>query len=142
MTTMKTIKSRKEITVLVNVFYDKIRVDEKLGEIFNNRIAPEQWPAHLEKLTDFWETNLMSIAKFKGSPTRKHIEVDQSLHHTIDQHHFAHWLSIWQETIDELYKGDIAEKAKHSARKMATGQYIAIWKRRQEQPNSMKHKII
>ena len=139
---MKKIESRKEISILVNTFYTKIRNDETLGPIFNNRIPTDKWPEHLDKLTDFWETNLFGIAKFNGSPTRKHIEVDDSLHNTIDQNHFAQWLKIWLETIDELYEGAIAFKAKNSARKMATGQYIAIWKSRQKENNNLIHKII
>ena len=133
---MNKIESRKEVSILVNAFYAKIRNDESLGPIFNNRIPQGKWPEHLDKLTDFWETNLFGIAKFNGNPTRKHIEVDKSLDNSIDQHHFAQWLNLWLETIDELYKGDLADKAKNAARKMATGQYIAIWKNRQKESNS------
>ena len=139
---MNKIESRQEISILVNTFYTKIRNNETLGPIFNNRIPADKWPEHIDKLTDFWETNLFGIAKFKGSPTRKHIEVDESLHNTIDQSHFAKWLKIWLETIDELYEGDIAFIAKNAARKMATGQYIAIWKSRQNENNNLIHKII
>ena len=36
----------------------------------------------------------------------------------------------------------IAFKAKNAARKMATGQYIAIWKSRQNEKNNLIHKKI
>ena len=61
---MNTISTRKDISVLVHAFYGKIREDELLGPIFNGHISEEQWPVHLEKLTDFWETNLFGIPKF------------------------------------------------------------------------------
>jgi hemoglobin len=124
---MKLIETRNDIALLVNSFYGKIRQDEMLGPIFNSHIAEDRWPEHLSKLTDFWETNLFGIPKFKGSPTQKHIAVDKNMDHTIEQKHFGRWIQLWFETIDEHFDGDIAEKAKHAARKMSTGQYLAMW---------------
>jgi len=124
---MKVIETRNDIAVLVHAFYAKIRKDELLGPIFNAHIAKVQWPAHLSKLTDFWETNLFGVAKFKGNPSGKHRNVDKNLGYSIDQGHFGKWIQLWFETIDELYEGELANKAKQSARKMATGQYLAIW---------------
>ena len=72
---MKEIKTRKDVSILVHTFYDKIRKDDLLGPIFNSHIAEDQWPEHLEKLTDFWETNLFGIPKFKGNPSQKHLNV-------------------------------------------------------------------
>lgn len=127
---MNIINSRKDINHLVNSFYTKIRKDELLGSIFNSHIAEEKWEEHLQKLTDFWETNLFGIRKFKGNPTQKHIKVDKNLNYTIEQNHFGRWLQLWFETVDELYEGEIAEKAKTAARKMATGQYLMMWNNR------------
>jgi hemoglobin len=128
---MKEIENRNDISILVNTFYAEIRKDETLGPIFNSHLM-NNWPAHLEKLTDFWETNLFGVAKFKGNPTQKHINLDKNLNHSIEQAHFGRWLQLWFETIDKLYVGDIADKAKNAARNMATGQYIAIWQKRPE----------
>ena len=129
---MKPIENRKDINILVNAFYAKIRKDEVLGPIFNGHIEEERWPEHLEKLTDFWETNLFGIAKFKGNPTLKHINVDKNLNHTVEQKHFGIWLQLWFETIDELYEGELADKTKESARRMAHFQFMAIWNKRPE----------
>lgn len=129
---MNTIDSRKDISKLVNSFYLKIRKNELLGPIFNSHISDEQWPEHLEKLTDFWETNLFGIAKFKGSPSTKHIKVDLNMNHKIEQSHFGVWLHLWFETIDQHFEGELADKAKQAARKMSTGQFLTIWKNRPE----------
>lgn len=129
---MRQIDNRSDINILVNSFYSKVRVDELLGPIFNAHISDDKWPEHLDKLTDFWETNLFGVAKFKGNPTQKHINVDKNLNYSIEQKHFGRWLKIWFETIDELYEGEYADKAKNSARKMSTGQYLAIWQQRPE----------
>lgn len=130
---MKEIENRNDVNILVKEFYSKIRVDDLLGPIFNQHLPEDHWPEHLEKLTDFWETNLFGIAKFKGNPSKKHINVDKNLGHTIEQTHFGKWLQLWFETIDELYEGTLAIKAKESARKMATGQFLSIW---QNRPNN------
>lgn len=129
---MQLITTRKDISLLVHSFYGKIRKDELLGPIFNSHIAEEEWPVHLDKLTDFWETNLFGVPKFKGSPTAKHIQVDKNLNHKMSQVHFGKWLQLWFETIDELFEGEIANKAKYAARKMATGQFLAVWHQRPE----------
>jgi hemoglobin len=129
---MRQIDNRSDINILVNSFYSKVRVDELLGPIFNVHISDDKWPEHLDKLTDFWETNLFGVTKFKGNPTQKHINVDKNLNYSIEQKHFGRWLQIWFETIDELYEGEYADKAKNSARKMSTGQYLAIWQQRPE----------
>lgn len=127
---MTKITNREDVRVLVHTFYDKIRQHNMLGPIFNGHITEEQWPAHLSKLTDFWESNLFGVRTFRGSPSKAHVKVDKNLNHTVSQHHFAQWLQLWFETIDELYEGELAEKAKEMARRMSTGQYIHIWQNR------------
>lgn len=127
---VKPIKCREDISLLVHRFYAKVRKDSLLGPIFNNHIPEEKWPEHIEKLTDFWETNLFSIPKFKGSPTQKHLNVDRNLNHTVNQKHFGQWLYLWFETIDALFEGPLAQNAKDAARRMAHGQFMTIWNHR------------
>lgn len=129
---MKEIETREHIRLLVNVFYSKIRKDELLGPIFNHIIPENHWEIHLEKLTDFWETNLFGAQKFKGNPTGAHKKVDQAFNYKITQVHFSRWLHLWFTTIDELFVGELAIRAKNGARKMSTGQFIAMWSYRPE----------
>lgn len=132
---MKTIENRADVNLLVNSFYAKIRTDDLLGPIFNSHIPNEKWPEHLEKLTDFWETNLFGIAKFKGNPSQKHVNVDKNLNHSIEQKHFGQWINLWFKTIDELFEGELAQRAKDASRKMGTGQFMVIWHNR---PDNIK----
>lgn len=134
---MNTIEDRNDISNLVNSFYLKIKEDELLGNIFELHLA-KTWSEHLDKMTDFWETNLLGVAKFKGNPTQKHIQVDNNINHAIEQKHFERWLQLWFETIDELFTGECAEKAKNAARKMSIGQFWAIWQHRNQ--NLLEHK--
>lgn len=127
---MTKITNRDDVSLLVHTFYDKIRQHELLGPIFNGHITEEQWPAHLSKLTDFWESNLFGVRTFRGSPSKAHVNVDKNLNHTVSQNHFAQWLQLWFETINELFEGELADRAKEMARRMSTGQYIHIWQNR------------
>ena len=127
---MKEIKNRQDIALLVNTFYTKVRKDELLGPIFNSHIPEESWPEHLHKLTDFWVTNLLGEVCFKGNPSQAHAQVDKNLNHSISQIHFGQWLKLWFNSIDSLYAGELADRAKNAARKMSTGQFMAIWHHR------------
>lgn len=133
---MKEIETRSDIEVLVHAFYDNVRKDPKLGPIFNTVIPEFKWPAHLTKLTDFWETGLFGIPKYKGNPVLSHQHTDAKMNFSIEQEHFGQWLHLWFETIDALFVGAKAERAKQMARKIATGQYLAIWNARPAQQKS------
>lgn len=116
---MKDIENRKDINLLVKHFYAKIRLDDLLGPIFNLHIENKKWPAHIEKLTDFWEGNLLGGTNFHGNPAAKHLIVDKTSDYTIDAGHFEQWLNLWHETIDELYEGPLADNAKFFADRIA-----------------------
>lgn len=132
MGSLKTIETREDIEVLVHSFYEKIRKDDILGPIFNTHIPEDGWYEHLMNITDFWETNLFNVPRYKGSPTQKHINVDINSNYTISQVHFGKWLQLWFESIDEMYIGDYALRAKDTARKMSTKQFLSIWKNRRK----------
>ncbi len=127
---MTDIENRDNIYQLVSGFYALVRKDELLGPIFNRSIADHEWEPHLQNLTDFWFASLLSEKRFFGSPTKAHIAVDKANDHKISQLHFHRWLELWISTIDSLYAGEQAERAKAKARQMATGQYISIFRSR------------
>tara|TARA_B100000809_G_C15075224_1_gene507519 strand:- start:1035 stop:1424 length:390 start_codon:yes stop_codon:yes gene_type:complete len=111
------ITNRSDIELLVGRFYDKVRQDELIGDIFNNAI--DDWPAHLKTLSYFWETNLLFVSQYKGNPPRVHAEVDKQTNHTIDQKHFDRWILHWNNTLDEHFEGELAAMAKQRAKNIA-----------------------
>jgi hemoglobin len=58
MATKNEIKNIDDIKLMVDTFYGKIREDEKLKDIFNNKIE-DRWTVHLEKMYRFWQTVLL-----------------------------------------------------------------------------------
>ena len=130
MTTKKDIENRKDVSLLVDAFYKKIRKDEILGPIFNRIIS--DWEAHLVLLTDFWETQLFLKRKYYGNPVTAHQEVDDKMSHTITSEHFGLWLNLWFETLDELFEGETAWVAKNRAQKMSTMLFMKIYENRRK----------
>ncbi len=119
------IQNRGDVFALVSAFYDKVRENKEIGHFFNETI--KNWPEHLEKLTDFWETNLFMVSKFNGNPMRAHKEVDQNFSHSIEQKHFGEWLNMWFSTVDEMFEGDRANIAKNRARNMAHNIFMNMY---------------
>lgn len=115
---VKEIKSRKEVNLLVNTFYKKVRLNPILGPVFNGIV--EDWDTHLDRLTDFWEMVLLHSGPGAGkfSPVPVHKEVDEKSNHEIQETHFNTWLTLWFETLDTLFEGEVADYAKQHALKM------------------------
>ncbi|MEC3908450.1 group III truncated hemoglobin [Tamlana sp. 2201CG12-4] len=126
----KDIKTREDVFLLVSSFYTKIRKDTVLGPFFNELI--KDWDAHIDNLTDFWESSLFLKTRYLGNPLDVHVKVDKENNHSITEQHFGLWLNLWFETVNELFEGDYAENAKHRARKMGTFLYLKIFEARQQ----------
>jgi hemoglobin len=101
-----------DIKILVDSFYTKVREDQLLSGIFNERIQ-ERWPEHLEKMYKFWQTVLLNQNAYHGSPFAPHARLP------VDEKHFDRWLDLFFATIDENFSGDKAQEAKWRAKKMA-----------------------
>lgn len=126
---MRKINERSNIKELVTRFYATIKKDELLGPIFLQMLPTDEiWASHLEKLTDFWKTNLFHVIKFEGNPMEAHQRTDKKSEFSITQDHYYHWLMIWNITIDGLFEGEKAELAKEKARRMSTHLYLNMWK--------------
>ncbi len=124
----KDIQNRKDVQLLVENFYGRIRENDVLGPIFNGIIV--NWKSHLNLLTDFWESQLFLKRKYHGNPVTTHQEVDVKLNQTITPVHFGLWLNLWFETIDKLFEGETAQIAKNRAQKMSTMLFMQIYQQR------------
>lgn len=125
---MKDLNQREDISFLIHTFYAKVREDEMLGPIFNSII--QDWPAHLERITSFWETSLLHKGSYRGNPGQVHREVDRQVNHSLEMEHFGRWLQLWHHTIDSHFQGTNAEIAKGRARNMATHLFLRIFEAR------------
>ena len=89
-----------EISILVDTFYAKVRLDPDIGPIFNAIV--DDWPYHLALLKDFWSTVLLTTGRYKGDPMMKHLQLP------LDPEHFERWLALFAETAHEVLPPDHA----------------------------------
>ncbi|GAL77884.1 hypothetical protein JCM19274_5597 [Algibacter lectus] len=50
----------------------------------------------------------------------------------MNQNHFNRWLQLWAATIDSLFIGALAKRAKEASERMAIGQFAYVYKNRPE----------
>ncbi len=110
--TKKDITDLADIQLLVNSFYEKVRMDDVIGDVFNT-VIDNRWPEHLEKMYRFWQTVLLGVHTYHGSPFAPHARLP------VGDAHFSRWMQIFTATVDELFEGKKAEEAKWRAAKMA-----------------------
>jgi hemoglobin len=113
------IETLKDIQHLVDAFYEKVRQDQFIGPIFNSRLEGK-WEMHHRKLYRFWHTVLLRRPDYFGNPVPLHFNME------LTWEHFENWLRIWSETIDGLFEGNIAERAKFRGKTMADAFYSKI----------------
>ncbi|MFT2008054.1 group III truncated hemoglobin [Pontibacter sp. 13R65] len=108
----KDILTLEDIKALVDTFYSRIREDELLAPVFEDRIKGN-WEKHLDTMYRFWQTVLLEERTYQGSPGMKHITLP------VGEAHFEQWLRLFYKTIDELFVGQKAQEAKWRAARMA-----------------------
>jgi hemoglobin len=97
------------IASLVDRFYEKVRVDQQLGPVFN--AAVHDWDEHKALLTSFWSSVALRAGSYRGNPMAAHRP------HPIHSEHFDHWLALWQETCDEeLDEANAAQMLEYAQR--------------------------
>lgn len=98
---MNDIASRSDIEKLVNRFYDKVLKDDLLKPFFQKL----NFERHLPKMIDFWSFVLLDEAGYKTNVTEKHLNM------RLNKEHFERWISLFEETINEMFRGEKAELA-------------------------------
>ena len=102
----------EDIKLLVDSFYRKVRKDDLLKNIFNEKIQ-DRWPEHLEKMYRFWQTVLLEEHTYYGSPFVPHARLP------VEAQHFGQWIKLFNETVEEFFDGEKAKKAKWQGERMA-----------------------
>lgn len=120
MESRREILSLDEIKLLVDTFYGKVREDSLLAPIFNARIG-DRWPAHLEKMYQFWQTTLLQEHTYSGRPFPPHATLP------VGHAHFERWVLLFNQTIDELFTGEKADEARWRAAKIAQMFELKVW---------------
>ena len=70
------------------------------------------------------EINWLFKDNYNGNTKLSYQCVDKHFNESIEQKHFGSWLNLWFETIDQYFEGELADRAKNNARKMASHIYM------------------
>ena len=114
---------RPDIELAIKSFYDKVLADEKIGFIFTD-IAKVNWEKHLPIMYDFWENVLFFSGKYNGDPMNVHRHLNNLIE--LKAEHFRRWNYLFNLTIDELFEGENAERAKQRALSIATVMQVKL----------------
>ena len=119
----KDIANREDIDLLVNVFYTKLLADNTINYIFTD-IVKINLETHLPVIADFWESILFSSISYSNNLMKIHLDIQNKT--PLLKHHFDTWLGYFNSTVDELFEGSVALKAKERALSIATVMQIKI----------------
>ena len=112
----KDISNRKDIEILIRLFYEKVILDPVIGFIFTETVSIN-WEKHIPLIADFWESILLDNPVYKNNAMEMHYDLNKKM--PLEKIHFDSWLSLFNQVIDELHEGKIATMAKKRAQSIA-----------------------
>ena len=113
--------TEQQLSALVHKFYGKVRDDEILGPVFDGAIA--DWPEHLEKMSAFWSSVMLTTGRYKGSPMAAHLKHRSAIERSM----FERWLGLWRETAPEVLDPSDCEAVVAKAEKIAESLQLAMF---------------
>lgn len=102
---MKDIESKEDISLLVNEFYGKVLKNDFLAPFFSSL----DFAKHMPKMVHFWSFALLNEPGYTTNVVEKHLQMP------LKEEHFQIWISLFNETIDSNFSGEVANQAKQRA---------------------------
>ena len=122
-TVKKDITKPKDIQLVVNAFFKKVKKDSLLAPYFADKTRAE-WDVFLPVMYSFWENVLFYSGGYYGNPMQRHQEMNEMRSFTPE--HFSQWLDLFCEAVDNKYAGEKAEIMKERARNIATVMQVKL----------------
>jgi hemoglobin len=101
----KDITNQADVEQLVRTFYTRLLADPLMSPFFKHI----DFEAHFPRMIAFWAFILIDTEGFTGNVFDVHRNLD------IDERHFERWITTFQHTVDDLFMGKKADKAKNHA---------------------------
>lgn len=123
-TNPSSVLSDEHLSTLVDRFYAKVRDDVLIGPVFNAAVG--DWPQHLERLSAFWSSVMLTSGRYKGNPMAVHLKHREAIRAPM----FDRWLELWaqtaRETLDERAAAGVIEKAGRIAESLQLGLFFRL----------------
>ena len=115
---------RSDVEALLRRFYGRVLVDDILADPFAEVREVTGLDAHIPVMVDFWETMLFHNHRYSGRVQDVHRPVHDRT--KLSARHFIRWLTTWYDTVDDMYTGPMAERAKRAAARIAWAMHRAM----------------
>lgn len=111
--------TQRQISDLVEQFYAKVQVDERLGYLFAEGME-KNWPEHLGRMKEFWRSVLLKTGEYKGKPVPAHMKLAE-----IKTEDFQSWLALFEETATEVMENEAIPIVLRTAERIASSLWLA-----------------
>ena len=105
---------------LVDRFYAAVRADALIGPVFTDAI--DDWPYHLDKLTAFWSSLMLTTGRYKGTPMAAHFKHRARITPAM----FDRWLVLWRAATEAEMPPAAARSMQAKAERIAENFKLAL----------------
>lgn len=120
---MNDIQTPEDLYLLVDEFYKKLLADERISYIFTD-VVKIKIEEHLPILVTFWSQGILGTGGYTKNLTQIHLDINEKEY--LSPELFTIWLTHFNKSVDENFKGEKAEKIKTQALSIATIMQIKI----------------
>ncbi len=112
-----------QIDEVVTRFYARVRQHEVLSPVFFASIPDEapRWERHEAKIARFWRNAILHERSYSGNPQHMH-----SMRPMIKPEHFAIWLGVFDEVLDEVLPAETAASWSALAHRIGAGLRMGV----------------
>lgn len=117
------IAGKNDLLKLVTRFYEYLLADNSINHFFTT-VTQLNLNTHLPVLAGFWEMILFHKGDYQNNPMAIHLDLHKKS--PLEKHHFDTWLSYFNQSVNELFEGPVAEQAKQRAFSIATVMRVKV----------------
>jgi hemoglobin len=99
---VKDIETYEDCLFLIEKFYEKLVIDEKISHFF----VSLPLATHIPNVADFWAFILLDKPGYSNNMMQAHVRLE------LKPNDFDQWLKLFHETIDKHFEGNKANLAK------------------------------
>lgn len=120
---MPDIQTQNDLYLIVDEFYKKLLSDERISYIFTD-VVKIKIEEHLPILVTFWSQGILGTGGYTKNLTQIHLDINEKEY--LSPELFTIWLTHFNNSVDQNFKGQKAEQIKTQALSIATVMQIKI----------------